>query len=161
MLNESKEQVMHYEVAKITDIYLLQETLKRVYGKSPWSYTVFWSELMKKNSSRYLKAFKNKIYIGFIGMRLLEDEAHVTNIAVLPSFQNQGLGMLLLEEGEKYAKDRGFTKISLEVKKSNKQGIRLYTKYGFSVVGTKVGYYKETGEDAIEMLYEIGDGYER
>lgn len=161
MLNEFDGLIadnnLRFETAKISDIYLLQETLKRVYGKSPWSYTIFWSELIKKNTSRYIKAFQGEHYVGFIGMRLLDDEAHVTNIAVLPSFQNQGLGMLLLKEGEQFAIEKGVTKISLEVKTSNRQGVRLYEKYGFQAVGIKEGYYKESQEDAIEMVYQLGE----
>ncbi|MEG0285702.1 MAG: ribosomal protein S18-alanine N-acetyltransferase [Vagococcus sp.] len=153
MLNESNH--ITFEVANLTDIYLLQETLKRVYGKSPWSYTIFWSELIRKNTSRYLKVFNNYHYVGFIGIRTDETEAHITNIAVLPSHQNQGFGYLLLKEGESFARAKGCLTISLEVKKSNIVAIELYKKYGYFVTGIKQKYYKENNEDALEMTYVL------
>lgn len=159
MLRESKEEsqspLITFETAKLTDIYLLQETLKRVYGKSPWSYTIFWSELIRKNSSLYLKAFRNHCYFGFIGLRIEESEVHITNIAVLPNYQNQGLGYILLKEGEKFARAKNCLMISLEVKKSNLSAIHLYKKYGFEVKGVRKGYYTENNEDALEMVYGL------
>ncbi|MEG2708092.1 MAG: ribosomal protein S18-alanine N-acetyltransferase [Vagococcus sp.] len=155
MLNESRECLFHVESAKVTDIYLLQETLKRVYGKSPWSYTIFWSELIRKNTSLYLKGFFGTTYVGFIGMRHTENEAHITNVAVLPKFQGQGFGYLLLKEAKQFGLEKKCDVVSLEVKKSNQKAIELYRQFGFVTIGVKEKYYKENQEDAIEMTYQL------
>lgn len=152
-----KESEIRFEQAKLTDIYLLQETLKKVYGTSPWSYTIFWSEIIRKNVSFYLKAYDQKQYVGFIGIRVVNTDAHITNVAVLPSFQNKGVGWQMLKEAEIIAKKHKLLTMSLEVKVSNHSAIHLYEKFGFSTTGIKKEYYKENQEDAVDMLYVLDE----
>lgn len=161
MLKESssfaKENDFRFEKANLIDIYLLQETLKTVYGKSPWSYAIFWSELTKKSDGLYLKMLQDKTFIGFIGIRIDGTEAHITNLAILPNFQNKGFGSLLLEQGLLFAKAKKCLTLSLEVKKSNIPAIALYEKFGFFVTGVKEKYYKENQEDALDMVYVLDE----
>lgn len=161
MLKESSfhtnNNEIRYEKASLIDVYLLQDTLKKVYGKSPWSYSIFWSELTKKNNGLYLKLLRDEIYSGFIGIRIDGTEAHITSLAILPQFQNSGLGGLLLEQGELFAREKKCLTLSLEVKKSNLPAIHLYEKFGFFVTGIKEKYYREDQEDAIDMVYVLED----
>lgn len=154
---EIGENTITFEVAKVTDIYLLQYLLKQVYGKSPWSYTVFWIELNKKQNGLYLKALNQGELVGFIGIRIEASDAHITNIAVLPKFQQKGLGKKLLEQAETFAVNRGCLTLSLEVKESNRIAISFYEKYGFFNNGIKPNYYKDNQENAIDMIYVIED----
>jgi ribosomal protein S18 acetylase RimI-like enzyme len=64
------------------------------------------------------------------------DEYFISNIAVLPAFQRQGLGKYLLSQAEKTARDLGFNKISLSVDVENKQAFSLYKRVGFNVIET-------------------------
>ncbi|MBO0438521.1 ribosomal protein S18-alanine N-acetyltransferase [Vagococcus fluvialis] len=150
-----KESDIRFDSAKVTDIYLLQETLKKVYGKSPWSYTIFWSEIIRKNVSVYLKTYYEESYIGFIGLRINGTDAHITSVAVLPRFQNLGAGWWMLKEAERVARSQELLTMSLEVKVSNKGAIHLYKKFGFYINGIKKAYYKENKEDAIDMTYVL------
>lgn len=152
---EIGEKIITFEVAKITDIYLLQYLLKQVYGKSPWSYTVFWIELNKKQNGLYLKALNQGELVGFVGIRIEASDAHITNIAVLPSFQQKGLGKELLKQTELFAIRKDCLTLSLEVKASNRVAISFYEKYGFFTNGIKPNYYKDNQEDALDMLYVI------
>lgn len=155
MLKESSEinfsTTVTFKPAKVVDICLLQNTLKSVYGVSPWSYSIFLSELIRKSGSLYVKAYQNNIYVGFIGIRISGVEAHITNIAVLPKYQNKGIGYLLIEEGKKFSLLNNCLTIGLEVKESNVRAIYLYKQSNFSVTGIKKEYYKEEKENAIEM----------
>ena len=158
MLNVSREtHPIRFEQAKITDIYLLQYTLKQVYGKSPWSYMIFWTELMRKSVSSYLKIFVEDTYVGFVGLRYDEDETHITSIAVLSKYQNQGIGSQTISHVIQIARDRGCSMITLEVKKSNEAAIYLYKKFGFFETGIKKNYYKENHEDAIDMVLVVDE----
>ena len=44
--------------------------------------------------------------------------------------------------------------LTLEVRVSNEAAIGLYTKYGFSSLGTRKGYYQDNNEDALIMWTE-------
>jgi ribosomal-protein-alanine N-acetyltransferase len=88
---------------------------------------------------------------GFAGMWQLYDEAHITTIAVDPTYRGRGLGELLFLALVAEALERGSTWLSLEVRASNGTAQRLYEKYGLSVHARRQGYYTNDGEDALVM----------
>ncbi len=92
--------------------------------------------------------------IGFAGMWVLADEAHITNIAVRQRYQRQGIGELLLISTIDLAKEMKVSIITLEVRASNIAAQNLYRKYGFTKVGTRPGYYIDNREDGILMSTE-------
>lgn len=89
--------------------------------------------------------------VGYGGLWLTVDDAHVTTIAVEPSQRGKGLGELLLNALIDHAYDLGADQITLEVRVSNVTAQRLYLKYGFQPAGTRTRYYTDNGEDALIM----------
>lgn len=89
--------------------------------------------------------------LGFAGMWIVYDEAHVTTIGVEPSERGHGLGELLLIAMFDEALRRGATWLTLEVRVSNEPAQALYRKYGFAVQGTRKRYYSDNHEDAHVM----------
>lgn len=89
--------------------------------------------------------------VGFAGMWIVCDEAHVTTIGVAPEYRGQGLGEWLLVHliDEAIARQAGW--LTLEVRVSNEPAQALYRKYGFSVRGTRKRYYSDDNEDAYIM----------
>lgn len=86
--------------------------------------------------------------VGFAGMWMLYDEAHITTIGVEPAYRGQGLGELLLVTMVDEAVQRGVNWLTLEVRVSNDAAQALYRKYGFAVQGTRRRYYSDNNEDA-------------
>lgn len=89
--------------------------------------------------------------VGFAGMWILYDEAHVTTIGVLPEFRGLGLGELLLSHLFGEARRRRAEWLTLEVRVSNSPAQALYEKYGFTRQGLRRRYYSDNGEDAYIM----------
>ena len=89
--------------------------------------------------------------IGFAGMWLAFDEAHVTTIGVDPLHQGLGLGELLLLCMFDEAVARGANWLTLEVRVTNAAAQALYRKYGFTSHGTRKRYYSDNNEDALIM----------
>jgi ribosomal-protein-alanine N-acetyltransferase len=81
----------------------------------------------------------------------MTDEAHITGIAVRESLRGKGLGELLLMASIELAMRRQSRVVTLEVRASNHVAQSLYTKYGFSQVGLRKGYYSDNHEDAYIM----------
>jgi ribosomal-protein-alanine N-acetyltransferase len=89
--------------------------------------------------------------VGFAGMWLLYDEAHITTICVAPEHRGKGLGELLLLALFEEALNRGAHWLTLEVRVSNTPAQDLYEKYGFTRQGVRRRYYSDNGEDAYIM----------
>jgi [ribosomal protein S18]-alanine N-acetyltransferase len=89
--------------------------------------------------------------IGYAGLWLMTDEAHITTIAVDPDFQGNGIGELLLVALIDRAKQIGARWLTLEVRVSNDVAQRLYEKYTFKEMGIRRRYYSDNGEDALVM----------
>jgi ribosomal-protein-alanine N-acetyltransferase len=91
---------------------------------------------------------------GFAGLWMLVDEAHITNIAVREKHRRQGIGEALLIAIIELAIELGAQLITLEVRASNAEAQKLYSKYGFVRVGLRRGYYTDNREDAVLMSIE-------
>ena len=89
--------------------------------------------------------------VGHGGIWRVEDEAHVTTIAVRPAYRGQGIGELLLVGLVDVAYEIRAHWLTLEVRVSNIVAQNLYRKYGFRQVGMRPKYYSDNGEDAYVM----------
>jgi ribosomal-protein-alanine N-acetyltransferase len=93
----------------------------------------------------------NERIIGYVGMWLMLDQAHIVAIAVRERYRRQGLGELLLVKAIDEAIENGMESITLEVRRSNLGAQALYEKYRFLKVGVRARYYSDNHEDAIIM----------
>lgn len=89
--------------------------------------------------------------VGYAGMWLVIDEAHITTIAVREGERGKGYGELLLESLVEAAAEMGADRVTLEVRVSNDVAQSLYTKYGFKREGVRPRYYSDNNEDAYIM----------
>jgi ribosomal-protein-alanine N-acetyltransferase len=89
--------------------------------------------------------------IGYAGLWIVGDEAHVTTIGVLPEFRGLGLGELLLVTLVEHARAHGARWMTLEARVSNTGAHALYRKYTFKDAGYRRRYYSDDGEDALVM----------
>lgn len=115
---------------------------------SPWSRGAFVNELASNQFAYYLVALSGKRIIGYIGVWIIIDEAHITNVAVHSDFRKQGVGEQLLQSSMALAKTLGAKKITLEVRVSNEPAKRMYSKFGFENGGIRKNYYTDNQEDA-------------
>jgi ribosomal-protein-alanine N-acetyltransferase len=89
--------------------------------------------------------------VGFAGMWLMLDEAHVTTIGVKRDLRGQGLGEVLFATLLQIAGQVGARRATLEVRVSNHSAQALYRKYGFHDEGVRRRYYSDNNEDALIM----------
>ncbi|HEX6479624.1 MAG TPA: ribosomal protein S18-alanine N-acetyltransferase [Ktedonobacteraceae bacterium] len=89
--------------------------------------------------------------VGFAGLWLMVDEAHITTIAMHPDYRRQGLGELMLASLIDISYDIGAKWVTLEVRVSNYAAQNLYRKYGFREAGLRHRYYSDNQEDALIM----------
>jgi len=92
--------------------------------------------------------------VGFAGLWMMADEAHITNIAVRQGYQQQGIGEHLLIAMISLAMAQNARTLTLEVRASNTAAQKLYHKYGFTQVNIRRSYYTDNREDALVMAVE-------
>jgi [ribosomal protein S18]-alanine N-acetyltransferase len=78
---------------------------------------------------------------GFFLSRAVLDEEELLLFAVAPKFRGHGLGNCLLAHFIEQARDRGMSRLFLEMRKDNPAG-GLYYAHGFRHVGIRPAYYR-------------------
>ena len=126
-------------------------TIERASFDSPWPPDAYRSELETNRLAQYLVVRADDDIIGFGGMWLMVDEAHVITFAVHPLWRRQHIGGRLLLAMLDIAADAGANEATLEVRLSNLPARRLYEQFGFRPVGLRPRYYSDNGEDALIM----------
>jgi ribosomal-protein-alanine N-acetyltransferase len=137
------------ELMKAEDIPQIME-IERMCFVTPWHENSFYAELNHQPAC-YLVAHIGERVVGYGGMWVIMDEAHITTLAVHPAYRRQHIGERLLLGLLEVAIARRARRATLEVRASNSAAQRLYAKYGFSAVAIRKGYYADTGEDALVM----------
>ena len=129
-------------------------TLEAVCFSDPWSADSLRGEL-DNPLAWYCVAERDGRVVGYAGMHVILDEAHVMNIAVSPEARRQGVGRRLCGALLAEAVRRRLTMITLEVRSRNAAAIALYTDLGFAEVGRRRGYYHDPDDDALLMIREV------
>ncbi len=123
----------------------------------PWTLQSFQSELANNRLAVYLVARENGFVVGYGGVWVILDEAHVTTLAVDQNHRRRGIATELLKALIDQSRRMGAQRISLEVRPSNSGARRLYENLGFSVKGVRKRYY--FNEDGLIMFKDnLGGG---
>jgi ribosomal-protein-alanine N-acetyltransferase len=128
------------------------EEIERSSYPTPWSRSMFASELAKP-SSLCLGAYDSDTgrLVGYLVISRYVDAWHVMNVAVAPSRRRPGIASMLLQRLLELTSGRCRRGYTLEVRVSNQDAIRLYEKLGFEPRGIRRGYYTDNREDALIM----------
>lgn len=122
----------------------------QVYPR-PWTLSLFLSELALKTTRAYWVARVEGQVVGYCGLMLSLEDAHITTVAVDPDWQRRRIASRLLLGAAREAVARGCTALTLEVRMSNQAAQRLYHHFGFRPAGVRRNYYAEVNEDALVM----------
>ncbi len=122
----------------------------------PWSLRTLREELDDR-TRRYTKATVDRHLVGYLGLMVLDQEAHVNTIATAPGAEGRGIATELLLEGIRAVVRAGVRDLTLEVASRNLRAQRLYERFGFAAVGVRRGYYQRSGDDAIVMWVRDAD----
>ena len=127
-----------------------------------------FSEILVKSFSQESQRFSSKfIYsllknpnvsyicrenIGVCIFSFYKEEAEIITMAILPEYQNQGIGFLILQELELILINANCSKIFLEVASNNLNALHLYKKVGFRNFGIRKNYYKILKDKKVDAI---------
>jgi ribosomal-protein-alanine N-acetyltransferase len=158
-------QQLALELMREGDIATVQEIEREIFA-TPWPRNAYYRELASRSSAHYVILRQDGVVetpegfrgseldpsiIGYGGMWRMYDEAHVTTIGVRRDLQHRGYGRALFAGLVQAAYDMGAKWVTLEVRTTNENAMRMYEAFGFKVIGRRKGYYTDNGEDAIVM----------
>jgi len=114
--------------------------IERKCFSRPWTEEMFTFELKRSNVSRVYTAklkSKSNLVCGFLCIWLFPGEAQITNVAVHPEYQRQGIGKQFLEFAIDKIACEGIGEVFLEVRVSNIPALALYERAGFIKIGRR------------------------
>lgn len=137
------ERLAEHHIPEVVEI-------EKAANGSPWSDRAFRNELDHEHSV-FLVALEGGEVIGYGGVWLVIDEAHIVNVAVREDRRRHGFGRQLVEKLLEAAKEAGMKTASLEVRAGNEGAIHLYENLGFVTTNRRKRYYPDNREDALVM----------
>jgi ribosomal-protein-alanine N-acetyltransferase len=158
-------QQLSLELMRESDVNTVQEIEREIFA-TPWPRNAYYRELASRASAHYVvlrqegtlerpPAYRSTdldpTIIGYGGMWRMYDEAHVTTIGVRRDLQHSGYGRIIFAGLVQAAYDMGAKWVTLEVRTSNDNAMKMYEGFAFKVIGRRKGYYTDNGEDAIVM----------
>ncbi len=124
--------------------------IERELFSPPWTREGFFTYLTHKDAMFLVVEEKGEI-LAYCGLLMVLDEGDITNVAVRPDRQREGIGHFLMDSLIRLAEEQGVTTIHLEVRVGNDTAIRLYERMGFTRDGIRKQYYTDPVEDALLM----------
>jgi ribosomal-protein-alanine N-acetyltransferase len=122
----------------------------------PWTHGNFVDSLRSGYEAQVLCA--DGVLIGyFVAMRGV-DEVHLLNITVVPEYQRQGWGRVILDALALWSRAHQAQWLWLEVRRSNARAQRIYETHGYRPIGERKRYYPAANgqrEDAIVMRLKL------
>lgn len=128
--------------------------IENVSFAAPWTQGMFRQILASPITKSLVFSIRDKI-VGYIVFYHAGPEIHIMNIAVDPSFRQQGIAYRMMSRILDLARDYSVEECFLEVRENNFSARSLYDRLGFKPVGRRKGYYSETNEDAIVMMLAL------
>ena len=130
------------------------QRIERASFTTPWPPEAYRSELLTNRLASYLVIRADGDLVGYGGIWLMVDEAHITTFAIDPRWRRRHLAARLLLALLDVAIAREAREATLEVRLSNLAARRLYERFGFRPVGLRPRYYSDDDEDALIMTTE-------
>ncbi len=152
-MKSPKIQIRSMNIADIPAVYQIEKDSFQY----PWPKKEFFVELVRNRFAKYFVCYLEKEMVGFLGLWLILDEAHIANIAVKPTYRKKGIGHLLMNFGEQLAVQARCKTIVLEVGISNSIALDFYKQRGYKVTYRRKNYYAHSFEDAYEMIKELNN----
>jgi [ribosomal protein S18]-alanine N-acetyltransferase len=138
--------------AKTTDLHQIVGLEKKVFNET-LGIEFLHFELTENPYALMYVYHINQQVVGYIGIRILDQNAEMMNFVVDPLYQGQGIGEKLLNEVMKTLKENNVEMLSLEVRRHNQKAISFYEKHHFQVSHIRKNYYQN--EDAIVYIRKV------
>jgi ribosomal-protein-alanine N-acetyltransferase len=155
------EQDMRIECGSSADLDAVMTVMSSAFGRrygEAWTRSQLAGILPMGGVSLVLaRESGSDAILGFCLSRTVADESELLLLAVVPTHHRRGVGGRLLDDFMNRARDKGVTRVHLEVRDGN-PAVTMYRNAGFSPVGKRRNYYHAPDGarfDAITLAHQL------
>ena len=145
-------QFLELDNSSVDDLVFFQKKFRKDLNENISDRSV-----LKKSQIYSLIAYSRNSIVGFLIAQRIIDSFEINSFFISPSFRRMGVGENLLQTFIKNCSKKKITSIYLEVMRSNKVAMKLYSKFNFLSYGSRDDYYVINGlkYDAILMKLNL------
>ncbi len=104
---------------------------------SPWQISEKGLRAGFEQAASAMVAESDEGIIGYQISTAMNDSGHLARLAVLPSYQNQGVGTALVSALQAYCVRKGLRVLTVNTQRDNLASLHLYTKMDFHATGER------------------------
>ena len=135
--------------------------IERASFPTPWSEWALRAEISDTRRHLYLVVARGGPVVSYVGGRCCLDTCHVTTLAVDEALRRRGFGEGVMLALLLHLAENATRHAILEYRVGNRAAAHLYDKLGFTQVCIRIGYYRDTNEDAVELSLDDLDEVQR
>ena len=144
----------------LSDRYMVETDLDALAALESATFTDAWAKKSIYDTFCQQQAFivvaeNDGKVAGYCIVYFVLDEGEIARIAVDAACRRQGVGREILKQVTRICRDKGITRLMLDVRESNDSARKFYLSYGFQEDGVRKNFYEMPKEHAILMSKDI------
>ncbi|WP_133130662.1 GNAT family N-acetyltransferase [Legionella yabuuchiae] len=145
---------LHFKKASIDDASFLCKADSLCFPDYPHDIRTRILALLNDRAYRLVIASINEQPVGKAHIHWIREGAKLSDIAILPDLQAQGLGRELIAYCINYALDQKKPRLCLDVQTKNSHAIKLYARLGFEIE-TMCDYWVSTTKRLLQQINSL------
>ena len=152
------------EKVRIHIRWMIRRDMPEVLAAELASFEYAWTEddflrCLRQRNCIGMVAETDEHVIGFMIYELHRNRLHILNFAVHPNARRTGIGAQMVAKLVNKLSTHRRQKISLAVRERNLEAQVFFRNHDFRATRVLRRYYEDSGEDAFQMEYRVGDDY--
>jgi len=122
--------------------------LEKATFAAPWRSGAYSRAVADPHHNFFVAEIDGRL-VGYGGLWVEENRAHIAKIAVREGHRRRGIGMAMLQHLLDHARRLGLSEAYLEVRRGNLAAQDMYRRAGFRFERVQANAYSNDGEDAL------------
>ena len=158
----STGRVLQKELVRVHIRWMIRRDMPEVLHAEQQSFEFAWTEedflrCLRQRNCIGMVAEHNDRIVGFMIYELHKNRLHVLNFAVAPNYRRAGIGAQMVSKLIGKLSSHRRSKITLAVRERNLAAQVFFRHQDFKATRVLRNYYEDSGEDAFQMEFRVGD----
>jgi [ribosomal protein S18]-alanine N-acetyltransferase len=152
------------EKVRIHIRWMIRRDMPEVLATELASFEYSWTEddflrCLRQRNCIGMVAETDERVIGFMIYELHRNRLHILNFAVHPTVRRAGIGKQMIAKLMNKLSTHRRQRITLAVRERNLDAQMFFHRHDFKATRVLRRYYEDSGEDAFQMEYRVGDEF--